>query len=273
MNTSIQTSKNSLYAGLKHLQTLDYRFQPWMNVAPSQRREVKPEFAGKRIGINGNPRCVSLSDFKSLATCERMFAASYSGEKLMSSDVVYVGKGGTILHTFIESNLPQHIETEQNSKTWVFLPNLGERTTAQYSGKRYSGVGGKYDGFIPATDTGLEFKVVPKGQELPTELSEFAKVQGAMYMKAILDAWKNEKTPEYWAWVYFPQDMNTFRANDMDTYRVFYTEKDELMSLAEETWSKALNVARVVDEHGFWGAWDYLECSEEDCRCKTAQTF
>jgi hypothetical protein len=180
------------------------------------------------------------------------------------------GKGGTEFHKFIETKLPNWIETEQNTKWEMFvqLPSIGQRTQKEVTGKKRHGITGKMDGYMTPYQTGLELKSVPNGWELPTEVGMKALGQAAVYAYGLNTGWKDTKRPVGWFHVYLPLDMTSFNPRDMDTYKVFFTSWEELEPIATSIFEAAVNVAAIVDEHGFENSWDLLACHRgAACTC------
>jgi hypothetical protein len=266
-----------LYRVLQDLGSRDWQgrgTQPWLNPPPSTRRtNTVAAQTGMRASETGAVRSVRASDLGVVTECERRFAATYAGVVIPNTrekmELNY-SRGGTMFHKYIERMLPNAIETERTNK-WdmlVSLPSIGQRTQKEITGKKRDGILGMMDGYIPSFQTGLELKSVPQDQEFPDDVPYKALGQAAGYAWGLNHAYRSTKRPVRWVWLYLPLDMRTFNAEDKNTYRVFIKDYEELEPIFENILDKATNVAKLVDAHGLYGAWDMLACNGgETCFC------
>lgn len=275
--SDLRETKNELYTALKGLAARDWQgrnSQPWLAPKPSYARpDSNAARQGKRADQNGNVRNLKMSDMGSVLTCERIFGASYSGTVLphTTQQPLYSGKSGTDFHKVIEKALPNWIETEHTPgvSPFVTIPSIGKLTQKEYTGKFKDGITGMIDAYIPKHNAGLELKSVPIGWEFPSEVPDKALGQAAGYAYGLNNYWnKHNRTPERWFWLYLPQDMRTFKAEDPTTYKVFYKEYSELEPLWLDIVSRCINAAKIIDDNGFWNSWDLLACNGgSECFC------
>jgi hypothetical protein len=274
-NPDEKAAKQALYGVLKDLEAKNWQgrdAQPWLRPQQSYRRpDSVAAKQGKRADQNGNVRNLKASDLGVVVECERRFGAAYEGITLQHSKPVplYEGKSGTLFHSHMEAHLPQWIETERSARNNMFvkLPSIGQKTEQEYTGKK-SGITGMMDGYLVPYQTGLEIKSVAYGMDWPgDDVPKKALGQAAGYAWG-LNRMNNPKNPLRWFWLYLPQDMRTFRANDLTTYRFFSKTTEELEPIFEDILERAIRVASIIDANGYYNSWDLLACYEGDtCYC------
>jgi hypothetical protein len=271
---SLWEMKQGLFGVLKDLGNTNWNAegQPWLNPPKSHRRTNT--FAAqnhRRAGMDGKVRYLMASDLGVVKVCERRFSASYAGMTIKNDKTILnPGLGGTIFHKGIEARLPEWIQTETSNKNamYVNLPSIGQMTQSAVTGKKKDGITGMMDGYLTKYETGLEIKSVPHGHEFPDDVPFKALGQAAGYAWGLHHNWRETRKPVRWVWLYLPSDMRNFNPHDYNTYKVFIKDYEtELEPLFEDILERCRNVAQIVDEHGYWGAYDYLSCFDPDCYC------
>jgi hypothetical protein len=63
--------------------------------------------------------------------------------------------------------------------------------------------------------------------------------------------------------------MRTFNPNDLNTYRLFHKEYEELEPLFRNIYGRCYNIAQIIDEDGLDVTWNTLKCykGENECYC------
>jgi uncharacterized CHY-type Zn-finger protein len=260
----LQQVKSELFNILKHIKDNHNPQQPWLNPTPSFKRpNSEAQQSGHRADQNGTQRNLKLSDVGSVVECEKVFASSLLSVNLhlSHSNVVYRGKGGTMLHQELERLMPLDIVTPLRNKaeSFVRLPSIGPYTDKEYTGKFYSGINGQYDSYATKWNTGIEFKSVPDGHVLPDTVPDRTIIQGALYAYGLKLKGVDVKR---WSWLYLPLDLDKLDINSLDTYKVFFKSYEELEPLALNALKQAERVSQICEIVGgdFKQAESFLKC-------------
>lgn len=271
---TLQQTKQEIYSFLKDLQSRNWtqQNQPWLTQRP---RPTRPNSEAARLGVragqNGKMRSLRMSDMGRILACERMFGASYANISISKKAPLNGFESGTSFHTAVEKLLPEHIQSEaKGDNMMVSIPSIGMKTNKEWTGKKTSRIWGAIDAYMPGTQSGLELKSVPMHHVLPSEVPYKALGQAAGYTWA-LNRSQGLRKPNNWFWLYLPHDLSTLNAQDTNTYRVLWKDAEELDTLFSQMMERAVDVAYVIDDNGFYESWDYLSCyAGEECHCNFA---
>jgi hypothetical protein len=267
--------KSEMFNILKNIEANYNPSQPWLTPTPSFKRpNSEAHKTGHRADQNGTRRNLKLSDMGSVVECEKVFASSLLSVNLHlsgDSNVVYKGKGGTLLHNELERLMPANVITPMRNKkaSFVQLPSIGPYTDKEYTGKFYDGIMGQYDSYALDWNTGIEFKSVPNGNPLPDEVPPRTVIQGALYAYGLKLKGMDVKM---WSWLYLPINLNNLNIRSLDTYRVFFKSYEELEPIALDAIKRAEHVSVICEIQGgeFTKAEPFLKCyNTEKCSyCK-----